>query len=51
MHIREYQRWLEEWDEVRTWDKVLPSHTLLHAMEETGRGQPAGADVGRISTS
>ncbi|MFN2203287.1 MAG: hypothetical protein ACK2UO_18965 [Caldilineaceae bacterium] len=36
MHIREYQRWLEEWDQVRTWDKVLLSHTMLHAMEELG---------------
>lgn len=36
MHIREYQQWLKEWDEVRTWDKVLASHTLLHAMEELG---------------
>ncbi|MBV7339977.1 hypothetical protein KFU94_69565 [Chloroflexi bacterium TSY] len=36
MQIREYQRWLEEWDKARTWDKTLPSHTLLHAMEELG---------------
>ena len=36
MHIREYQRWLEEWDRVRTWDRVLVSHTLLHALEELG---------------
>ncbi len=36
MHIREYQAWLEEWDRKRTWDRVLPSHTLLHAMEELG---------------
>ncbi len=36
MHIREYQEWLKEWDTVRTWDQVLPSHTLLHAMEELG---------------
>ena len=36
MHIREYQRWLEEWDKARTWDRVLPSHTLLHALEELG---------------
>lgn len=36
MHIREYQRWLEEWDRIRTWDKVLLSHTLLHAVEEMG---------------
>jgi NTP pyrophosphatase (non-canonical NTP hydrolase) len=36
MHIREYQQWLENWDRVRDWDKVLPSHTLLHALEELG---------------
>lgn len=36
MHIREYQAWLEAWDKARTWDQVLPSHTLLHAMEELG---------------
>lgn len=36
MHIREYQTWLEEWDKVRTWDRVLVSHTLLHALEELG---------------
>lgn len=36
MHIQEYQEWLEAWDRERTWDRVLPSHTLLHAMEELG---------------
>ena len=36
MHIREYQSWLEAWDRARNWDRVLPSHTLLHAMEELG---------------
>jgi dCTP diphosphatase len=36
MQIREYQQWLEAWDRARTWDKVLPSHTLLHALEELG---------------
>lgn len=36
MHIRDYQQWLEEWDKARTWDRVLPSHTLLHALEELG---------------
>lgn len=36
MHIRDYQRWLEEWDRARTWDQVLLSHTLLHALEEMG---------------
>jgi NTP pyrophosphatase (non-canonical NTP hydrolase) len=36
MHIREYQEWLEAWDKARAWDRVLPSHTLLHALEELG---------------
>jgi NTP pyrophosphatase (non-canonical NTP hydrolase) len=36
MHIREYQQWVEEWDRTRTWDRILPSHTLLHALEELG---------------
>ncbi len=36
MHIRDYQAWLEAWDKARTWDNVLPSHTLLHALEELG---------------
>lgn len=36
MHIREYQQWLEAWDRARGWEKVLPSHTVLHALEELG---------------
>lgn len=36
MHIREYQQWLEAWDNVRDFQRTLPSHTLLHAMEELG---------------
>jgi len=36
MHIREYQEWLEAWDKTRHFDRVLPSHTLLHALEELG---------------
>lgn len=36
MHIREYQAWVEAWDRARTWDRILPSHTLLHALEELG---------------
>jgi NTP pyrophosphatase (non-canonical NTP hydrolase) len=36
MHIRDYQQWLEAWDRARDWDRVLPSHTLLHALEELG---------------
>jgi len=36
MHISDYQNWLENWDTARTWDRVLVSHTLLHALEELG---------------
>jgi len=36
MQIREYQTWLRTWDEAREWDRVLPSHTMLHAIEEMG---------------
>ncbi|MBX3001982.1 MAG: hypothetical protein KF893_25885 [Caldilineaceae bacterium] len=36
MNIRDYQHWLQEWDKARTWDRVLLSHTLLHAVEEMG---------------
>ena len=36
MHIRDYQIWLQNWDKARTWDRVLVSHTLLHALEELG---------------
>lgn len=36
MHIRDYQAWVESWDRARTWHRILPSHTLLHAMEELG---------------
>ena len=36
MHIRDYQNWVENWDKARTWDRVLVSHTLLHALEELG---------------
>lgn len=36
MQIREYQRWLEAWDKARGWDRVSPSHTLIHALEELG---------------
>jgi len=36
MHIREYQKWLQMWDQARGWDKVQPAHTLVHALEEMG---------------
>ena len=36
MHIREYQIWLQMWDQARGWDRVSPAHTLIHALEEMG---------------
>lgn len=59
MHIREYQQWLEAWDRERNWDRILPSHTLLHALEELGEisklvqvvegyRDPKGRDIGTI---
>jgi NTP pyrophosphatase (non-canonical NTP hydrolase) len=36
MHIREYQKWLQIWDQARGWDRVSPAHTLVHALEEMG---------------
>jgi NTP pyrophosphatase (non-canonical NTP hydrolase) len=36
MNIREYQQWLQMWDQARGWDRVSPAHTLVHALEEMG---------------
>jgi NTP pyrophosphatase (non-canonical NTP hydrolase) len=36
MHINEYQKWLQMWDQARGWDQVAPVHTLAHALEEMG---------------
>lgn len=36
MHIRDYQAWVKSWDQARTWDRILPSHVLMHALEELG---------------
>ena len=36
MHIREYQTWLQAYDEARGWDKIAPSHSFLHLIEEIG---------------
>ncbi|MBM4458312.1 MAG: hypothetical protein FJ011_11195 [Chloroflexi bacterium] len=36
MQIRDYQQWLAAWDRARGWDRVSPSHTLVHALEELG---------------
>ena len=34
--MKAYQEWLEAWDRARGWDRVAPSHTLVHVMEELG---------------
>lgn len=36
MRIREYQAWLQAYDEARGWDRVAPPHTFLHLIEEIG---------------
>ena len=36
MEIAEYQRWLEEYDRLRGWDRVSPSQTFVHLIEELG---------------
>jgi NTP pyrophosphatase (non-canonical NTP hydrolase) len=36
MEMRAYQEWLAGYDRARGWDRVSPSHTLIHAMEELG---------------
>jgi NTP pyrophosphatase (non-canonical NTP hydrolase) len=36
MRIREYQAWLQAYDEARGWDRISPSHTFLHLIEEIG---------------
>lgn len=36
MQIREYQTWLQAYDEARGWDKISPPHTFLHLIEEIG---------------
>jgi len=36
MRIREYQTWLQSYDEARGWDRVAPSHTFVHLIEEIG---------------
>jgi NTP pyrophosphatase (non-canonical NTP hydrolase) len=36
MQIREYQTWLQGYDKVRGWDKIAPSHTFMHLIEEVG---------------
>lgn len=36
MRIREYQTWLQAYDETRGWDKIAPAHTFMHLIEEVG---------------
>ncbi|MFN2242295.1 MAG: MazG-like family protein [Anaerolineae bacterium] len=36
MQIREYQSWLQAYDEARGWDKISPAHSFLHLVEEIG---------------
>lgn len=36
MHIREYQTWLQAYDEARGWDKITPPHSFMHLIEEIG---------------
>jgi NTP pyrophosphatase (non-canonical NTP hydrolase) len=36
MHICEYQAWLQTYVVARGWDKISPSHTFLHLIEEIG---------------
>jgi NTP pyrophosphatase (non-canonical NTP hydrolase) len=36
VEIVEYQDWLEEYDRLRGWDRVSPSQTFVHLMEELG---------------
>ena len=58
MRILEYQTWLKAYDEVRGWDKIAPSHTFLHLIEEIGEiareveyveGYREAADGGDVS--
>ena len=36
MKVSEYQTWLQAYDEERGWDKIAPSHSFLHLVEEIG---------------
>lgn len=36
MQVSEYQRWLKEYDQARGWDRVSPSQTFVHLIEELG---------------
>jgi NTP pyrophosphatase (non-canonical NTP hydrolase) len=36
LRIRDYQTWLQTYDEERGWDRIAPAHTFLHLIEEIG---------------
>jgi NTP pyrophosphatase (non-canonical NTP hydrolase) len=36
MQIREYQAWLQTYEEARGWHKFSPAHKFLHLVEEIG---------------
>jgi NTP pyrophosphatase (non-canonical NTP hydrolase) len=36
LRVSEYQTWLQAYDEERGWDKIAPSHSFLHLVEEIG---------------
>jgi len=36
MHIADYQQWIDDYDAARDFDRVHPSQTLAHALEELG---------------
>ncbi|NUQ39051.1 MAG: hypothetical protein HUU23_14905 [Caldilineales bacterium] len=36
MHISDYQQWIDDYDAARDFDRVQPSQTLAHALEELG---------------
>lgn len=36
LSFREYQRWFEDYDRARGWDRIMPAHSLAHLVEEVG---------------
>jgi len=36
MQVSDYQAWLKSFDEARGWDRVTPSQTFVHLIEELG---------------
>ena len=57
MHIREYQLWLQAYDEARGWDRISLAHSFMHLIEEIGEiarqveyleGYRDAADAGEV---